>query len=360
MKTHQIQYKNKIVRIFSSKSMRDGDYTTHFHFIQSSPERRRWQDEAGRDLVEVIKKGELSHLLGFICLSAFYERFTFLPKGATLEGFRNDQTQFIGRAPHIPLLRAWRKTKGKEKALYLTWLMSSVVRPPLRNAKESGQGFDYEGNLAHQHNTMKMMPQVENIYIQETLDYLLACIEESEEQHLNILVHACFSDPLRAYLENKDDGHLVSKDALLEIPSPSAFSKSLPWIITAIIIIAFVLGCIFTDFEKMKGIVIAWVAVNSILTGIGTMLAGAHPITIMGTAISAPFVSLNPAIGAGMVGSFIQAMVRPPSVEDIQNVGEELMHFSGWWKNKLARLLLIFFAANLFSTIGSFLALAFF
>ncbi len=355
MNVLQIQYKSKNVRIFSSLKIPIADSDHDFAFVQSSTDLHHWQNSAEKDLVEIIKKGELSHLLGFICLRAFNKRFETQRKGNFLEDRATEDAVFIGRAPHIPLLRAWRKTKGREKATYLGWLLGSVIRPPLRDFQARLDGPDLATNAKHQLSKLETMPTVKKVFIDETVEYLALKIDEAAEEDIEVLVHHSFAQPLYDKLEETETKQ--SAEDLLSIPDQTTFSKILPWIITAIILIAFVLGCVFMDFDKMKDIVLIWIVANSSLAALGTALAGGHILTVICTAISAPFVSLNPAVGAGMVGSLVQAIVRPPSVEDIENIGEELVHISGWWKNKLARLLLIFVAANLFSSIGSFVAL---
>lgn len=150
----------------------------------------------------------------------------------------------------------------------------------------------------------------------------------------------------------------VSTAGLGHVPEPSLFARVLPWLFSAGIIAAFVFGFAFGDFEKMKTALTMWIVAHVALAGLGAAASGGHPWTIAAAGLSAPFVSLNPAVGAGMIGAFVQAIAAPPSVRDMDKVGDDIAHWRGWWRNRLSRILLVFVLANLGSTAASFLALA--
>ena len=57
-----------------------------------------------------------------------------------------------------------------------------------------------------------------------------------------------------------------------------------------------------------------------------------------------------------MVTGLVQALLVPPTVRDLNQVGEDLATLRGWWGNRVTRILLVFFFSSLGSTIGTFLA----
>ncbi|MBE9486399.1 MAG: TraB family protein, partial [Chloroflexi bacterium] len=81
------------------------------------------------------------------------------------------------------------------------------------------------------------------------------------------------------------------------------------------------------------------------------------PITIACAFVAAPLTSLNPTIGAGFVTGFVQALVAPPTVGDMEHVAEDLVTLNGWWKNRLARVMLVFLFSSIGSALGTFVAL---
>ena len=99
-----------------------------------------------------------------------------------------------------------------------------------------------------------------------------------------------------------------------------------------------------------------WILAHSIPSAIGGMIALAHPLTILGALVAAPFTSLTPVIKAGYVAVFIQIMMAPPLVKEFETVGDDMGTVSGWWKNKLLRLFLVFILTGLGSSVGTYIA----
>ncbi len=52
----------------------------------------------------------------------------------------------------------------------------------------------------------------------------------------------------------------------------------------------------------------------------------------------------------------VQAFLSPPQVKDMENVSEDIAALSGWWRNRLTRVLLVFFFSSLGSAIGTMVA----
>ena len=98
-----------------------------------------------------------------------------------------------------------------------------------------------------------------------------------------------------------------------------------------------------------------WILANGIPASIGAMLAWAHPCTTVGAFLAAPITSLTPVIGAGYVTAFIQVMTRPPVVREFETVGKDMTSISGWWRNKLLRVFLVFLLTGFGSAIGTYI-----
>jgi len=139
------------------------------------------------------------------------------------------------------------------------------------------------------------------------------------------------------------------------IPPVSKGWKTAGWLIPLVIIAA--IGII----AYQKGAAVAgeniqyWILANGIPASIGAVLALAHPATILSAFAAAPITSLTPVIGAGYVTAFIQVMTCPPVVREFETVGNDISSFSGWWRNKLLRVFLVFFLTGLGSAIGTYI-----
>ncbi|MEC9242191.1 MAG: TraB family protein, partial [Gemmatimonadota bacterium] len=88
-------------------------------------------------------------------------------------------------------------------------------------------------------------------------------------------------------------------------------------------------------------------------TGLGAILAWAHPLTIVAAALAAPFTSLSPLIGAGYVAAFVQAWALPPTVAEFKTLGDDFASPRRWWSSRLLRIFLVFVLTTLGSVLGT-------
>ena len=58
-------------------------------------------------------------------------------------------------------------------------------------------------------------------------------------------------------------------------------------------------------------------------------------------------------IGAGYVSAFVQAWFVPPTVQEIRQVSEQIATWTGWWSNRLLRVLLVFILTTVGSIVGT-------
>lgn len=61
-------------------------------------------------------------------------------------------------------------------------------------------------------------------------------------------------------------------------------------------------------------------------------------------------------MSSGMVSALIEAWVRRPTVADFAALRDDVGSPRGWWRNRVARVLLNFFLTSLGTAIGVWLA----
>ncbi|MFP6640719.1 MAG: TraB family protein, partial [Myxococcota bacterium] len=138
-----------------------------------------------------------------------------------------------------------------------------------------------------------------------------------------------------------------------EIPPMSPIWKWVGWAIPTLILGSIVWIGFFQGFAQAGHNAAYWFLANAIPTGALAAVALAHPLTILAAFLAAPFTSLTPVIGAGYVAAFVQTWFAPPTVQEIQNVGEDMVRPGLWWSNHLLRILLVFILTTLGSIIGT-------
>ena len=77
-------------------------------------------------------------------------------------------------------------------------------------------------------------------------------------------------------------------------------------------------------------------------------------MTVLMAAFGAPFTSLCPLVGVGMFAGIVQAVICKPKVRDMESVMDDVSSVKGFYKNRLLRVLLVFFLSSLGSSIGTF------
>ena len=200
-------------------------------------------------------------------------------------------------------------------------------------------------------------------FAEDRRDLYLPLIEERDRYMAARLVQELREHGYRNLLAVVGAGHLKGlseqlsqppadpQQALAElddVPPRARAWRYLPWAIVAVILGLFAYG--FTRSPELGwNLVLDWVLINGGLSALGTVIAGAHPLTVLGAFCAAPLTSLNPTIGAGMVAGAIELSLRRPSVGDFSSLREDVTSVRGWWRNRVSRVLLVF----IFSTIGS-------
>jgi len=100
-----------------------------------------------------------------------------------------------------------------------------------------------------------------------------------------------------------------------------------------------------------------WAIYTGVLSALGAAIAGGHPLSILTAAIVGPLKPIRPpGLSSGVFAGMVEAWVRKPRVADFQSLRDDLLHASGWWRNRVARTLLVFMLTNLGTIAGEYLA----
>jgi len=196
--------------------------------------------------------------------------------------------------------------------------------------------------------------------IEERDRYMAARLREETEtggvRRILAVVGAGHLKGLAESLQREDAPPPAQEIAALDrVPPPSRFWRLFPWLIVAVILSIFAFG--FTRSPELGwNLVLDWVLINGGLSAFGALLAGAHPLTVLGAFCAAPLTSLNPTIGAGMVAGAIELTLRRPSVGDFGSLRDDITTLRGWWRNRVSRVLLVFIFSTLGSAAGTYVA----
>ncbi len=328
--------------------------------FQALKNRNQWES---LNLKEVIRKGQVPFLMTNLALSAFQKRMgvqTGIRPGAEMAAAaeaaeaQGCRVELVDRSIRTTLLRVWRKTGFWKKAQIMASLFASLFEKNEVDEEELARLRQSDTLSAMLEEMSKLLPSVKTILVDERDLYMAYHIRNAPGEKVVAVIGAAHVPGIKRLLDQEIKTETIRE--ISHIPPKPLLSKILPWLIPAVVVALFVFGFLLGDRHQIAGAALAWVLANGLLSALGALAALGHPLTVVSAFFAAPITSLNPTIGAGFVTGLVQALVAGPTVGDMERVGEDLMSLRGWWSNRLARVLLVFFFSSLGSTAGTFVA----
>ena len=318
------------------------------------------------DIVKVLKRGEGFLLLANLVLASFQKRMGqnvgVRPGDEMVAAMKvaeelNIPTTMVDRPIQTTLRRAWAKNSlwGKCK------LLSAMISSAFTSEKISSEEIEELKNNSEMDSMMKelsdYMPTVKEVLIDERDKYLASHIWESEGSNIIAVLGAGHLPGVQAYLEKIATGQeSTDTTEIANIPNKTLGAKIKGWIIPAIIVILIGMGFYFGGRNKGTELVLSWVLWNGALSAIGSIIAAAHPLTILVSFIGAPITSLCPFVGVGFLTGITQAFICKPKVKDIEDLSTDAGSLKGFYKNRVLKVLLVFILSSLGSSIGTFVS----
>ena len=335
--------------------------------VELDPERlfalrdpNRWEK---LNISEAIRKGKGPFLMANLAMGAFQRKLglaTGVKPGEELaEAVKAGEERgltvlLIDRNIRTTLLRAWRNTGFWRKNWLLSSLLASAFDDTSIDEEELSRlrSKDTLSNLMEE--MAKIVPSIKRILIDERDIYMAGRLMRAKGVNIVAVVGAGHVPGLIQAL-NREVGEAEMAELDL-IPEKSAFSRILPYAIPALVLGLFAAGFLWADPGKVKEAVVAWALTTGGLSALGALLALGHPLTVLTAFLAAPFTTLHPAIGVGVFTGAVQAWAGKPKVEDAQSLLDDLGNWKGWWKNRVSRVLMVFFLSSLGASIGTFVA----
>ena len=318
------------------------------------------------DIVKVLKRGEGFLLLANLVLASFQKRMGqnvgVRPGDEMVAAMKvaeelNIPTTMVDRPIQTTLRRAWAKNSlwGKCK------LLSAMISSAFTSEKISSEEIEELKNNSEMDSMMKelsdYMPTVKEVLIDERDKYLASHIWESEGSNIIAVLGAGHLPGVQAYLEKIAAGQeSTDTTEIANIPNKTLGAKIKGWIIPAIIVILIGMGFYFGGRNKGTELDLSWVLWNGALSAIGSIIAAAHPLTILVSFIGAPITSLCPFVGVGFLTGITQAFICKPKVKDIEDLSTDAGSLKGFYKNRVLKVLLVFILSSLGSSIGTFVS----
>lgn len=318
------------------------------------------------DIIKVLKRKEGFLLLANIVMASFQKRMgknSGVKPGEEMVAAINKAkelnipTALVDRPIQITFRRAWKKTSAYGKTQLLSALLASgfskdeISSEEIENLKQSSEMDSMMKELS------EVMPAVKQVLIDERDQYLASHIWKAEGNNIVAVLGAGHLPGVEAHLKKIAENQASTDTSeIASIPESSIFSKIMMWLIPVLIVAVIAFGFYIGGKDAGSKMALNWILWNGILAGLGALIAGGNPLTILVSFVGAPVTSLCPFIGVGIVAGIVQAAICKPQVKDLETLSDDAGSIKGFYKNKILRVLLVFLLSSVGSSIGTFAA----
>ena len=318
------------------------------------------------DIIKVLKRKEGFLLLANIVMASFQKRMgknSGVKPGEEMVAAINKAkelnipTALVDRPIQITFRRAWKKTSAYGKTQLLSALLASgfskdeISSEEIENLKQSSEMDSMMKELS------EVMPAVKQVLIDERDQYLASHIWKAEGNNIVAVLGAGHLPGVEAHLKKIAENQASTDTSeIASIPESGIFSKIMMWLIPALIVAVIAFGFYIGGKDAGSKMALNWILWNGILAGLGALIAGGNPLTILVSFVGAPVTSLCPFIGVGIVAGIVQAAICKPQVKDLETLSDDAGSIKGFYKNKILRVLLVFLLSSVGSSIGTFAA----
>jgi len=319
------------------------------------------------DLFEIIREGKTGLVAANLALAAYQRRLAEqlgVEPGAELKAAaegaeeRGLRLSLIDRDVGITLKRAFRSLGFWGRSKLVAGLGASLFADQTVEADEIEklkQGDFLEASFG---DFAASSPPLYRAVIAERDRYMAARLRQVGEEGAKDVLAVVGAGHLKGLAEQLRDDPEAPSPVLEELRSLPP-SSQVPWF--TIFLATFLLGGFAWGYWKggteLGGeLVLQWVLVTGLGGAIGCLAAGGHPLSIIAAFVSSPLTPLHPALASGMVSAGVEAWVRKPTYADFLRLRDDTGHISGWWRNRVARVLVNYFLTSLGTAIGVWIA----
>jgi pheromone shutdown-related protein TraB len=311
------------------------------------------------NIIKIIRQKKAMLLLSSLIMTSFQRRIAeqlgVTPGAEMVEGIQQAEKRganlvLADRDIQTTLRRTWgmlgfwSKMKMMAQLLASLFVVEKIDEATIEELKNEEKLADVLDMLADE------FPMVKGTLIDERDVYLSQKIRAAEGKKIVAVLGAGHVPGILREIEKE-----TPLQPLEDLPPRSLGPQLLKWGIPAAIIALLIYGFFKDGAQHSLESLWIWVLVNGTLSALGALLALGHPLTVLTAFLAAPLTSLNPMIAAGWVSGLAQAVLKKPTVEDLENLPDAISSVKGFWLNPVSRILLVVVLSNLGSTLGTFI-----
>lgn len=308
------------------------------------------------DIVKVIKSHRVGFLVANLILGSYQKKIARklnTPVGGEMlqgmESARETGANLVlaDRSIQTTFLRIWRKLSLWEK-LKLFFSLLFTLEDDTEISNQDLQELLKEDMLESMTAGMrKQFPIIGEILLSERDQYLAYKIKNAPGKKVVAVLGGAHVPGVKKEIYQDQDIAAISA-----VPPKSRLSRLVGWIVPAavmgLIAYAFVLN-LQTGLQQLS----AWVLWTGALAALFTALSLGHPLSILTSFIAAPITTLHPMLACGWFAGLVEATIKKPTVQDVQNVQTDILSLKGIFRNRFLKTILVVTMANIGGSIGT-------
>lgn len=319
---------------------------------QSLKNKTGWE---ATDISKVIKEGKFLYLIVNTVLSSYQrkiaEQLNTQPGQEMIEAIEaaqriNANLVLADRDIQLTFKRLWRMLTMKEKFRLLSAFLAddnadSIDEQDIDALLKSASIEDSISSLD------ASLPIVSQVILHERNLYLAEKIKNAPGTKVVAVIGAAHLPGVMAAIPQT-----IDISSLSQLPEKSRLSGWWKWLLPLAIVLL-LLPAFIDGFQQGFTQLGIWALYNSSFAAFFTLLAGAHPLSILTAFVTAPFSALHPLVACGWFVALVEVKFKKPTVKDAQTILDDINSVKGWFKNRLLRILLCLLMANLGSLLGT-------
>ncbi|AFC85357.1 TraB/GumN family protein [Frateuria aurantia] len=326
------------------------------------------------DLFQVIRQGKTGLVAASLILSSFQKRladqYGIEPGAEMLAAMDGAEAQhrplwLVDRTVSTTLRRAWHNVGWWQRMGLAGGLLGSVFdrsEVPQQDIEQLKQRDLLEGAFS------EFASQSEPLYrslIAERDSYMAARLREEAaslpprddgvRRKVLVVIGAGHLQGLVRQIREQQQPPVELCRQLDETPAPARWPK---WLALGLVLAIFAtIGYAFYRNPSLGTHALEqWILLTGGLAAAGAIMAGGHPLSVVAAFVAAPLKPFRPGIPSGAVSAMVEAALRRPRVADFDTLRDDISHWRGWWKNRVARVLLNFFLVCFGTIAGEYIA----
>lgn len=324
------------------------------------------------DLAKLIKDKKIGLLVSSLVLSAFQKKIgatagvepgAEMVRAADIAEQKGIPLFLSDREVRITLVRAWRRVGFFSRMWLASTLFASLLvrdeidEQEVERLKQEDVLSDLFDNLPARYNSIK------KVIIDERDQFLAEKIRQAATEagagkrgkiRVLAVVGAGHLSGIESALKNKES---VDLSELQKLPAKSKVKDILSWSVASVLILA--VSYLIGDRKPADiwNLLLFWVACRSGGAGIGAIVGGARPLTILVTVAAAPISIFLLGSRLWMFSALTELWADKPRVEDFENIARDTdsasLLFRSLYRNRVLNLFWIIFTVSMGLTLGN-------